>query len=340
MSTRSDVAKLANSCARQMKADVFLYNGPIQSPLDYHIIDLCRKRDRRENLLLLLITSGGDAHAAYRIGRCFQDKYNKITAFIPGWCKSGGTLVAVAANELIIGDFGELGPIDVQRTKADEVWQRSSGLTEETAMATLQTSVSTMFEEFVSQIRDMSGGQIGFRAAAEVVSPMIVGTFSPIFEQIDPFMIGENARAVQIASDYGNRLNIKGKNLRSTKSMEILVSGYPDHGFVIDRSEARSLFLNVSVPNNMLEELCLALGSVAHFPPDDMKSQRIEYLNDVPRKRKVRKRRKAEKSNARIAATRAASTATDDEGAVGGTAEATQAGAGSNVSPLRRSDET
>ena len=201
------VRVLANKYGRSIKADVLMYNGSIERGRDHHIINLCRKRNRRENLLLILVTPGGDAHAAYRIGRCLQDKYNKLTIFVPGWCKSAGTLLAVAANELVIGDYGELGPIDVQRIRPDEVWQRSSGLTEETAISTLETALAKTFQDFVSEIRDMSGGQIGFRAAAEVVSPMIVGAFAPIFAQIDPLMIGESARAMRVASDYGDRLN-------------------------------------------------------------------------------------------------------------------------------------
>ena len=119
---------LANKYGRSIKADVLMYNGSIEGGVAYHIIELCRRRNRRENLFLILVTTGGDAHAAYRIGRCLQDKYNKLTIFVPGWCKSAGTLLAVAANELVIGDYGELGPIDVQRTRTDEVWQRTSGL--------------------------------------------------------------------------------------------------------------------------------------------------------------------------------------------------------------------
>ena len=329
---------LANKYGRSIKADILMYNGSIDRGIAYHVISLCRKRNRRENLFFILVTPGGDANAAYRIGRCLQDKYNKLTIFVPGWCKSAGTLLAVAANELVIGDFGELGPIDVQRIKSDEVWQRSSGLTEESAISTLETALAKSFQDFVSKIRDMSQAQIGFRAAAEVVSPMIVGAFAPIFGQIDPLMIGESARAMRVASDYGHRLDIKGRNLQSRESMENLVSGYADHGFSIDRQEAEQLFNNVSVPNTELEAIFSAIGKAAVIPIDDEEQNWIEYLNDAPRKQARRKRRKRETGNAARAARRPpeAVATTDDGGDSGRPAEAETAGARPNVSPIRR----
>jgi ClpP class serine protease len=40
---------------------------------------------------------------------------------VSGYCKSAGTLIALGANELAFGEHGELGPLDVQIAKRDEV---------------------------------------------------------------------------------------------------------------------------------------------------------------------------------------------------------------------------
>ncbi|MFP1590460.1 hypothetical protein ACLB1M_00220 [Escherichia coli] len=39
-----------------------------------------------------------------------QHNYEHITVLVVGPCKSAGTLMAVAAHKLVIGDMGELGP--------------------------------------------------------------------------------------------------------------------------------------------------------------------------------------------------------------------------------------
>jgi len=49
-----------------------------------------------------------------------QDAYSSITAVASGWCKSAGTLLCIAANDLIMCDAGELGPLDV-------LWDAASG---------------------------------------------------------------------------------------------------------------------------------------------------------------------------------------------------------------------
>lgn len=63
-------------------------------------------------------------------------QYERFTLFVSGLCKSAGTLVAVGAHELIMSDYGELGPLDVQMPKQDAVWEMQSGLT---VMSTLNT---------------------------------------------------------------------------------------------------------------------------------------------------------------------------------------------------------
>jgi hypothetical protein len=67
----------------------------------------------------------------------------------------------------------------------------------------------------------------------------------PIYSQIDPMRLGEVQRAMMIAYHYGERL-AKG-NLKED-SLAVLVSGYPSHGSVIDRDEARNLFKSVRPP--------------------------------------------------------------------------------------------
>lgn len=47
-----------------------------------------------------------------------------------------------------------------------------------------------------------------------------------------------------IGNEYGKRLNRKSRNLRPG-ALDRLVAEYPDHGFVIDRTEAEGLFYRV-----------------------------------------------------------------------------------------------
>ena len=86
---------------------------------------------------MILFTEGGDADAAYKISRLLQQWYGQFTCFLPGYCKSAGTIVLMGANEIVINDDGEMGPVDIQMAKKDELAEYQSGLTVLTALTAL-----------------------------------------------------------------------------------------------------------------------------------------------------------------------------------------------------------
>jgi Serine dehydrogenase proteinase len=45
---------------------------------------------------------------------CFGCKEGKVTAFVPHYAMSGGTLIALAADEMVMSDGAVLGPVDPQ----------------------------------------------------------------------------------------------------------------------------------------------------------------------------------------------------------------------------------
>ena len=186
--------------------EIIIYSGPLESPYDVDLItrNYCGKH--KKHILLLLATNGGDANAAYRIARCFKAHFDLFSVFVHTFCKSAGTLLAVGANELIMSDHSELGPLDVQLKKADELGERSSGLTINQALASLQSQAFGMFEDYFLNLRLRSGYQITTMRAMDVAADLSVGLFAPIYSQIDPMRIGEIHRAVMVSMEYGQRI--------------------------------------------------------------------------------------------------------------------------------------
>ena len=52
--------------------------------------------------------------AAMQIARAVEAHKAKVTVYVPVYAMSGGTLIALAANEIVLGEFSVLGPIDPQ----------------------------------------------------------------------------------------------------------------------------------------------------------------------------------------------------------------------------------
>lgn len=63
---------------------------------------------------LILHTPGGMVLAAMQIARALKAHPSKVTVHVPVYAMSGGTLIALAANEIVLDTFSVLGPIDPQ----------------------------------------------------------------------------------------------------------------------------------------------------------------------------------------------------------------------------------
>ena len=260
-----DLSQLADAVARKLDADVVLFNATLLRPADKNLIAECMKRRKRKNVMLLLVTAGGNPDAAYRMARCFQTQYERFTLYVSGFCKSAGTLVAVGAHDLIMSDHGELGPLDVQMPKQDDLWEMQSGLTVIGILETLQREAVKTFHKVFENLMEANPGSITLRTAAEIASKMTSGLYAPLYSQVDPLHLGEAGRAMKIAGIYGTYLLNTGRNIDQAGLLQIM-SGYPSHSFVIDRREANNLFSKVQEPSEDEIALAEALGDEARIP--------------------------------------------------------------------------
>jgi ClpP class serine protease len=63
---------------------------------------------------IVLHTPGGLVLAATQIASAINRRKGKVTAFVPHYAMSGGTLIALAADEIVMSDHAVLGPVDPQ----------------------------------------------------------------------------------------------------------------------------------------------------------------------------------------------------------------------------------
>jgi ClpP class serine protease len=63
---------------------------------------------------LILHTPGGLVLAAEQIAKALVEHKGKVTVFIPHYAMSGGTLIALAADEIVMDANAVLGPVDPQ----------------------------------------------------------------------------------------------------------------------------------------------------------------------------------------------------------------------------------
>lgn len=63
---------------------------------------------------MILHTPGGLVLAAEQIARALRDHPGRVTVFVPHYAMSGGTLIALAADEIVMDEHAVLGPVDPQ----------------------------------------------------------------------------------------------------------------------------------------------------------------------------------------------------------------------------------
>ena len=70
--------------------------------------------DPEEPIDLVLHTPGGLVLASLQIARAIARHEGKVRVVVPHYAMSGGTLIALAADEIVMCEHAILGPVDPQ----------------------------------------------------------------------------------------------------------------------------------------------------------------------------------------------------------------------------------
>lgn len=232
--------------------DLLIANGIVDETMYSSIISCVTRNRGNDKVLMTLTTYGGEANFAFRIARYLQTAYDDFVVFVPSYCKSAGTLITTGARSLVFAlPSGEIGPLDVQVLQRDEIYGRRSGLTTHAALEDLQKHSFQVFEHFALGIVERSIGAVSFKLAAEIAAKSTSQMLAPLYSQISPELLGQDARDLNVAHEYSMRLNARFSNL-TPHSIHRLVQGYPSHDFVIDYEEARGIFKRVELASKFL----------------------------------------------------------------------------------------
>ena len=181
-------------------------------------------REKRD-IGLVITSGGGQIEPAYLISKlCREVTFNKFVTVVPRRAKSGATLICCGADEIHMGQLSELGPIDPQLDKLPALG--------------LKNAVEHL-AELVTQ----------YPKAAEMFSKYLTSS-------LDLENLGYYERVAESAAQYAERLLGRRISPLKSKPEEVaqhLVYGYKDHGFVIDRMEAESIFGSAMVKGGTAE---------------------------------------------------------------------------------------
>jgi ClpP class serine protease len=73
-----------------------------------------RETPEGQPIEIILHTPGGLVFAASQIASALADHSGRVTAIVPHYAMSGGTLISLAADEIVVDSHSALGPVDPQ----------------------------------------------------------------------------------------------------------------------------------------------------------------------------------------------------------------------------------
>lgn len=226
-------------------------------------------------IALLIDSPGGGARHAYRVARILRDHAGGFVAVVPLYAKSAATLLTLGADEIILSEDAELGPLDAQYYDYD-LEERASALEEVQALERIHSDGLKALDAtvFVLKMRTHKKTRTLLPLAMRFVADML----RPMMEKIDTVHFSKMQRILKVAEDYAIRLlQPKYSEKIAKKIAAHLVSKYSEHEFIIDAAEAQSFGLRTSTPSpaqmDILERLMpylnevTAIGRLEEVPP-------------------------------------------------------------------------
>lgn len=201
-------------------------------------IEAARKDGKTENVDLLIESTGGDALTAWRIISLLRSSFKKVNILIPHSAFSAATLLSLGADEILMGAYGSLGPIDpqIQSVKKD---------------GSVQNFGYEDVASFISFVKEEGG---------ITEQEYLKGAIDKLCETVDPSVLGFAKRSSSLSVSIGARMLQMHMTDPEKKSQAHAIAtklnkSFFNHGHALSREEAKEIGLNIVKPDEVLEAL-------------------------------------------------------------------------------------
>ena len=134
---------------------------------------------------------------------CIRDRFQVV---VPRYAKSAATLMSLGSDQIILGDEGELGPLDVQIWDYDNEETRVSALDTVQAVEQLEDSAVKVAMKMLSFLKEKTKKK--YSNVIEVSLKFGAELTKPLFEKIDSVAYTRYCRSLQEAQHYAERLSL------------------------------------------------------------------------------------------------------------------------------------
>ena len=243
-SEQSPANKLLSEFASATGSAVMLLNSDIDDACWVSVTKWLQLIGRQERLSLFLTSDGGSIEDAFWIVTAIREQCDSVDVLVPDRAKSAATLIALAADRIIFGRFGELGPLDPQVPDTAGGFGRRSPLEIVKALEYLRTYYLETFDIAMSLLLRRTGMDVAhaLEHGIQLLSPIA----EPLYNWVNYRELGEAVRGLAVGENYAKAVMRKWSPISEDSIDDIvrqLVWEYPEHGYIIDMEEARRIGL-------------------------------------------------------------------------------------------------
>lgn len=219
----------------------------------------------------ILESPGGSADDAYRIIRTLRNHFEKVNIIIPFWAKSAATLLTLGGSTIIMDEFGEFGPLDVQlkddRDNELPEPETKSALIDEYSLSTIEKRVQELYRKMLLEIIQDKDLRFKKSNISEQLLTYLPSLYRPLLEKINPYEIGSKARDLAIGERYAERIltEFNRENMRDKIEyfIDYIVHDCPNHGYIIDYSVISQFLKNVYKASDIGLDYCRILTELS-----------------------------------------------------------------------------
>ena len=228
--------------AKAAGSPVVVINSDIDSQCKAEVAHRLATIGSQERLTVLLESPGGSIEDAYWIAKEIRAWCKHLDVAITGWAKSATTLVALAADRILFGPYGELGPLDVQ------LHDFSGGARPISPLETIRGMefLRNYYLETFHVVMDALGPTLDIPHAIEHAPKILAPIATPLYQMIDHRQLGDAFRRLLISETYARSVMFRWSPMKNDRALvdkviSKLVWEYPYHGYIIDLEECQSI---------------------------------------------------------------------------------------------------
>ena len=228
----------------------------------------------------ILNSPGGDADAAYKIIRILKRRFRKVNVIVPLWAKSAATLLSLGADEIIMDEMAEFGPLDPQIPKQKEDspdFDFETSLIDESALQLIEEKAQLQYLNMFTNIHEFKKIRIDRKEISRQIFHYLSEFYAPLLSQIDPYKMGQKNRVAKIASAYALKIIPNAQRL-----IYYLANDCPDHGFVVDYEQLKEFGINVKLSDEISPEFEKKLRELSDYLSTDFDHENNTYIGFIP----------------------------------------------------------